>query len=598
MNGEIVPMMAPMMVVQNQHMMQQNPSVHGAHYLPQMQASPPVNSTLPNPTYQNSTNQISNGENNAQKKQPKEKTPMCQVNEIAKFNKLQPKYVLAGEEGPPHHKTFTVYLELGAEKYEGTGTSIKKAQHAAAKKVIDNCETLDRPKYKPKRPKTINMDALTPTVKLNGLAMKRGEMAIYKILDRKPMYNNYQNNSQFPDNMPQIYPNNNSQKRGSARLPKLFVVELQVGDKVYSSEGRTRQQAKHEAAVQALDYYEKHPAPEKIPRPAVQLPQSMLSGNPNNENQPKKSEVSLVYELALKRNLQVHFEKVAEDGPPHLKHYSIKLVVGKQEGSDEDSDPNLFFTADGQAQSKKLARRKAAIIVLEEMKKVIEAEEKEKPQQGRNKKKIACAKEKEENTFPDLSLHPVSRLAQIQQAAKEREPIYQVISERSVARKKEFVMQCTINDKIATGMGPNKKTAKKNAAENMLRTMGHAPSIETAEDEEKPMEKVVKEMSQAPPVLVAKSVPAISPVSAVGAGGSPAQPSLGVTESQLQYLASLQGYKVTFSDFPKDGRFLSLISIDTKPPLVAHGDGLTIPQAHEEAATQALQLLMTRGLGN
>ena len=44
-----------------------------------------------------------------------------------------------------------------------------------------------------------------------------------------------------------------------------------------------------------------------------------------------------------------------------------------------------------------------------------------------------------------------------------------VISERSVARKKEFVMQCSINDKIATGMGPNKKTAKKNAAENMLR---------------------------------------------------------------------------------------------------------------------------------
>ena len=34
-----------------------------------------------------------------------------------------------------------------------------KAQHAAAKKVIDNCETLDRPKYKPKRPKSINMGA-------------------------------------------------------------------------------------------------------------------------------------------------------------------------------------------------------------------------------------------------------------------------------------------------------------------------------------------------------------------------------------------------------------------------------------------------------
>ena len=82
---------------------------------------------------------------------------------------------------------------------------------------------------------------------------------------------------------------------------------------------------------------------------------------------------------------------------------------------------NIYFTAEGQAQSKKLARRKAAIVVLDEMKRVIEAEEKEKPQQGkgkgRNKKKSSVIKETEKLT-PDVSLHPVSRLAQIQQAAK------------------------------------------------------------------------------------------------------------------------------------------------------------------------------------
>lgn len=556
---------------------------------------------------------------------------MCQVNEIAKFNKLQPKYVLDSEEGPPHHKTFTVILELGSERYTGTGTSIKKAQHSAAKKVIDNCETLDRPKYKPKRPKSINMDALTPTVKLNGLAMKRGEMAIYKILDRKPMYNNQQYNSQFPDNMPQLYPNNNQAKRGAARLPKLFVVELQVGEKIYTSEGRTRQQAKHEAALAALEYYEKHPAPEKLQRPAVQLPPSMLSGNvKDQENQPKKSEVSLVYELALKRNLHVHFEKVTEEGPPHLKHYCIKLTVGKstqnQEidddsmGDQKDKKEPLYFQADGQAQSKKLARRKAAIIVLEEMKKVIEAEEKEKPAQGRNKKKPSLVKEKEE-AFPDLSLHPVSRLAQIQQAAKEREPIYQVISERSVARKKEFVMQCTINDKIATGMGPNKKTAKKNAAENMLRTMGHAPSIDAEEQEggatataattasatttttkEQQPEKASKQSKQnstPQQASTAAPTPTAASTAATAGGGGGAATSMGlVAESQLQYLASLQGYKVTYTDFPKEGKILSLISIDTKPPVVAHGDAPTVALAHEEAATQALKVLMTRGLGN
>ena len=51
--------------------------------------------------------------------------------------------------------------------------------------------------------------------------------------------------------------------------------------------------APHSNSLLALDFYEKHPAPEKIPRPAVQLPPSMLSGNATAETQPKKSEVSL-----------------------------------------------------------------------------------------------------------------------------------------------------------------------------------------------------------------------------------------------------------------------------------------------------------------
>jgi hypothetical protein len=54
--------------------------------------------------------------------------------------------------------------------------------------------------------------------------------------------------------MPQIYPNSQNQKRGNARLPKLFVVELAVGEKTFVSEGRTRQQAKHTAATQGILY--------------------------------------------------------------------------------------------------------------------------------------------------------------------------------------------------------------------------------------------------------------------------------------------------------------------------------------------------------
>lgn len=35
---------------------------------------------------------------------PKEKTPMCLVNELARFNRIQPQYKLLNEKGPAHAK--------------------------------------------------------------------------------------------------------------------------------------------------------------------------------------------------------------------------------------------------------------------------------------------------------------------------------------------------------------------------------------------------------------------------------------------------------------------------------------------------------------
>lgn len=55
----------------------------------------------------------------------KEKTPMCLVNELARYNKIQHQYRLTGEQGPAHKKIFTVTLKLGNEEYEAEGASIK-----------------------------------------------------------------------------------------------------------------------------------------------------------------------------------------------------------------------------------------------------------------------------------------------------------------------------------------------------------------------------------------------------------------------------------------------------------------------------------------
>jgi double-stranded RNA-binding protein Staufen len=41
-------------------------------------------------------------------------------------------------------------------------------------------------------------------------------------------------------------------------------------------------------------------------------------------------------------------------------------------------------------------------------------------------------------------INPISRLIQIQQAKKEREPVYSLLEERGVPRRREFVMEVSI----------------------------------------------------------------------------------------------------------------------------------------------------------
>ena len=78
-----------------------------------------------------------------------EKTPMCLINELARYNKIQHQYRLTDEAGPAHKKTFTVCLKLGdVEEYIASGPSIKKAQHAAA------AIALEKTKLKHPPPKT------------------------------------------------------------------------------------------------------------------------------------------------------------------------------------------------------------------------------------------------------------------------------------------------------------------------------------------------------------------------------------------------------------------------------------------------------------
>ncbi|NWS14122.1 STAU2 protein, partial [Pachyramphus minor] len=384
---------------------------------------------------------------------PKEKTPMCLVNELARFNRIQPQYKLLNERGPAHAKMFTVQLTLGEQTWEAEGSSIKKAQHAAASKAL-NETTLPKPTPRPpKNNINNNPGSITPTVELNGLAMKRGEPAIYRPLDPKPIPN-YRANYNFRGMYNQRY---------HCPVPKIFYVQLTVGNSEFFGEGKTRQAARHNAAMKALQALQNEPIPEK-------LPQNGETGKESEEDKDaNKSEISVVFEIALKRNIPVSFEVIKESGPPHMKSFVTRVTVGE-------------FTAEGEGNSKKLSKKRAAMAVLQELKKLPPLPVIEKPKLYFKKRPKTILK-----TGPEYGqgMNPISRLAQIQQAKKEKEPEYVLLSERGMPRRREFVMQVKVGNDITTGTGPNKKIAKRNAAEAMLLQLGYKASTPLQDQPEK-----------------------------------------------------------------------------------------------------------------
>ncbi|XP_073808728.1 double-stranded RNA-binding protein Staufen homolog 1 isoform X2 [Danio rerio] len=612
----------------------------GTAPLPSESASHPLrNSALPsasatpfcNPTVSNMAN-------------PKEKTPMCLVNELARYNKIQPEYKLLSEEGPAHSKIFSVRLTLGDQHWDAEGTSIKKAQHSAASSALAQT-TLPKPSHRsPRHP-----DNVTHTVELNALCMKLGKKPIYKPIDAyqgmRPAFNyNIRAPSPYARSMQHYY------YPFPPVGPVLYHMELSIGGQQFHGKGRTRQAAKHDAAAKAIKYLQKEPILQQI---------TEMTDEPAQENL-NKSEISQVFEIALKRNMPVDFEVLKEAGAPHMKSFVVRVVVGE-------------FAGEGEGKSKKIAKKQAAIAVLEELRRLPQLPATDKIPLRIKKKSKSIIKLQ---TSPEYGqgMNPISRLAQIQQAKKEKEPEYTLVTERGLPRRREFVMQVSVAGQNAEGMGPSKKVAKRNAAEKMLELLGFKvpqpqppkPALKT--DEKPPAKKlgdgrkvtffepgsmekaglvVSKEEDFRLPFLSHQQLPAgILPMvpevaQAVGANQGPHAKDYGRTAApnpanatvtamianellyagtsptaegilktnnslahrpqgpltrpseQLSYLANVQGLQVEYKDFPKNNKneFVSLINCSSQPPLISHGIGKDVESCHDMAALNILKLL-------
>ncbi|XP_063394937.1 double-stranded RNA-binding protein Staufen homolog 2 [Cydia fagiglandana] len=550
----------------------------------------------------------------------KEKTPMCLVNELARYNKIKHQYRLTSETGPAHKKVFTVTLRLGdTEEYTAEGSSIKRAQHSAASAALSATHFPPPPPRAPPAhapmPHHRHSGAVMPTVELNALAMKLCQPAIYTSIpavaapvrarSRPPAY-------RVPPFVPNVY-----QRMLSPGL--VYRVRVTVGDRAWLGEGSTPQGARHDAAARAL--HDLRPPPD-APNPPAQAP-AQTNGDAASDimNSEVKSPVSLVHELALKRNLTVQFTVKSERGPPHMRVFITVCTVGEME-------------TEGEGNGKKVSKRRAAERMLEEMRR------RWPPQllraRAQERRRPPPAKKKPRNLIKEGSGlaaeagggagggadNPISLLAQARHAARARSPQYRVLEERGAARRREFLVQCDAPPHQATGLGPNKKTAKRRAAHNVLLAMemnGGAEGVTNAtltdtntngaadasctngdaKRKESPGAGGAGDARQPVPGVLLMDYRTPQPtngVSETGAtGGSNSSPG---AKEQLMYLSQLLGFTVQFSDFPKrnHGEYLSLVSLSTEPPVMCHGGGPSTQHSHEQCARAALRALALMGL--
>ncbi|XP_017049808.1 maternal effect protein staufen isoform X2 [Drosophila ficusphila] len=498
------------------------------------------------------TGTLSNEDTSSSARGGKDKTPMCLVNELARYNKITHQYRLTGERGPAHCKTFTVTLMLGNEEYSADGFKIKKAQHLAASKAIE--ETT----YKHPPPKIRRSEEggpmrthITPTVELNALAMKLGQRTFY-LLDptqvppsdpmvppefggahllaapgagmpqqppppayalRQRLGNGFLPIQSSP--MPPHFFHGPGQRPFPPKYPSRFAlppplgphvlhgpngpfppvptppskITLFVGKQKFVGIGRTLQQAKHDAAARALQVLKT----QAISASEEALEDSMDEGD-------KKSPISQVHEIGIKRSMTVHFKVLREEGPAHMKNFITACIVGS-------------IVTEGEGNGKKVSKKRAAEKMLVELQKLPPlTPTKQTPLKrikvktpGKNGVAAAGAEgaalvgkpERRKRLNPpkdklvdlDDADNPITKLIQLQQTRKEKEPIFELIAKNGneTARRREFVMEVSASGSTARGTGNSKKLAKRNAAQALLELLEadeFNPSNETESSED------------------------------------------------------------------------------------------------------------------
>lgn len=414
----------------------------------------------------------------------KEKSAMCRVAEIARFNKLRHFYDLQDESGPAHKKLFTVKLVMNPEEtFEGSGPSIKRAQQASAEAALRNTK-LPLPSEKPVKRRTNDMTK--PHRVLQNVCRTLHYPTPNYISCNPPVYPDpgcpIPEHILLPPSAVAMYqPQFPSVPIDPARPqgPKLQAVIVNINGKPFATGlGETYPLAKQDAAAKALIAL----------CPVLKEHQRNTSPDDNSyvkENLPvhkQKSVISDIHEKAHQLRLNVVFEVLKEEGPPHDRQYVVRCAF-------VTSGKVVKAEAVGKGKKKKSAQQEACTQLLKTVEHLtpdnnpvtlatsVCKTQKKLAALNREPKRKTIVKDKKMDPLYGHQINPVSRLIQVTQAKSREHPTFELVAEHGVSKYKEFVICVKYGEETREGKGPNKRLAKRAAAEAMLETIGYVKPL-------------------------------------------------------------------------------------------------------------------------
>ncbi|KAL3831264.1 hypothetical protein ACJMK2_023038 [Sinanodonta woodiana] len=312
---------------------------------------------------------------------------------------------------------------------------------------------------------------------------------------------------------------------------------------------------------------------------------------------PGKTPISFLQELCTKRGITPQYDLIANEGAVHEPTFIMRVTVGD-------------IIASGKGSSKKKAKHMAAQSALNQILGL---------PNGQQEAAGGDASAETPVVSEEGAGNPVGELQEFTQKKLMKPPIYEFTNEQGPPHAKEFICNVKLGKLAEKGTGRSKKTAKRNAANNMLQHLrglmeesGNNVVIEESDDDDsiplnlepKASYTALKEGSKKIPVANPKQTKEIQRFYQKMVKNANKQiknlqdkqlnlPSTNYCQ-MLQEIAEVQRFEVLYTDIPElsvSGLHQCLVQLSTMPIAVCHGTGPTVDESHAQAAHNALQYL-------